>query len=560
MKKSIGSLFLTFFLTHTVAFISFFSCDSDDHYPADGAEDADLAEPADQSPDDGDAFPDGCVSTCGDNVQECGEQCDLGASNDDNAPGDCPSVCRTDCRCPSCGDGVCDFVRGEECDDGNLTSGDGCDSNCLVEPTATCGNGMLDIDQREECDDGNTSDGDGCSSTCQFEPVGQSCGDSTRDPLEKCDDGNTANGDGCNPTCNLTTTVSTLATGLQGDALAFDGTSLWIGTCFPSASPTVCEIQRIDIDACMRSGSCAPTTVAGGACGAPQDGRGTSAVLSCINSMTTDGIMLWFGNQHTLRAMDMRTFDVLTVAGSPNSCAAIDGIVPNAYFHDARGLTFHNGYVYLLDSCENVLRRFDPTTETVVTVAGQRVPDPSVTQAPPYTCPTTWSCVSNSPSDGYGLNAVFGSPRYMTADNSGNLYITDTNGQSIRSFNVVTGWVETLAGGPGYQDGVGAMVLMQRPRGITSDGTSLYWNEQTVHTVRQMIINTLDTSTMVGIRGCAGSRDGVGGDGTQDWNVPGCATAPAALPQIDTPMGGILYHFPSKSILLVEGGRLRWIQ
>jgi cysteine-rich repeat protein len=32
-----------------------------------------------------------------------------------------------------CGDGILQPGLGEQCDDGNNQSGDGCDSNCLVE-------------------------------------------------------------------------------------------------------------------------------------------------------------------------------------------------------------------------------------------------------------------------------------------------------------------------------------------------------------------------------------------------------------------------------------------
>lgn len=32
-----------------------------------------------------------------------------------------------------CGDGVVQTDRGEQCDDNNTTSGDGCDATCLVE-------------------------------------------------------------------------------------------------------------------------------------------------------------------------------------------------------------------------------------------------------------------------------------------------------------------------------------------------------------------------------------------------------------------------------------------
>jgi cysteine-rich repeat protein len=47
---------------------------------------------------------------------------------------------------------------GEECDDGNNDSSDGCDGSCHV---ARCGNGV--VTGGEACDDGNFVNGDGCS-------------------------------------------------------------------------------------------------------------------------------------------------------------------------------------------------------------------------------------------------------------------------------------------------------------------------------------------------------------------------------------------------------------
>ncbi len=66
--------------------------------------------------------------------------------------------------CPNqCGNSMTE--GGETCDDGNLDDGDGCNSNCQIEPL--CGNNV--IDTGEECDDGNTSPGDGCTSICTDE-------------------------------------------------------------------------------------------------------------------------------------------------------------------------------------------------------------------------------------------------------------------------------------------------------------------------------------------------------------------------------------------------------
>jgi len=120
---------------------------------------------------------------------------------------------------------VIDISEGENCDDGNTESGDGCNRICQTEanwncPTpgqkcenlAKCGNSILTSD--ETCDDGNTVSGDGCSSDCKtVEPGWQcrvpgkrcnpACGDGVITAGEICDDGNTASGDGCSANCKL---------------------------------------------------------------------------------------------------------------------------------------------------------------------------------------------------------------------------------------------------------------------------------------------------------------------------------------------------------------------
>lgn len=95
-----------------------------------------------------------------------------------------------------CGDGVYD--PGEECDDGNRDSEDGCSDLCRLEDPLSCGNGK--VGPGERCDDGNLADGDGCSATCQSEGL---CGDGITDPGEECDDGNKSSEDGCSRLCYL---------------------------------------------------------------------------------------------------------------------------------------------------------------------------------------------------------------------------------------------------------------------------------------------------------------------------------------------------------------------
>jgi len=180
--------------------------------------------------DDGDEDEDdGCTTlckapACGDGIVEQGETCDLGAQNNDL--GDCTLTCAL----AACGDGHLQVVHGEQCDDGDLDPGDGCDDQCHVEGgcpvgangcTCTpglgcdaglsCQNGLCQpaggvcgdgaLGPGEECDLGaalNQDDG-ACKSNC----TAQTCGDSFTGPSEACDDGNLVDGDQCTNDCHL---------------------------------------------------------------------------------------------------------------------------------------------------------------------------------------------------------------------------------------------------------------------------------------------------------------------------------------------------------------------
>lgn len=172
-------------------------------------------------------FVDAYDDRCGDGVVSSREECDDGnVTNGDGCNATCgiesgyacagaPSACAA-----TCGNGV--LEASEECDDGNKASGDGCSTSCRVESgracpvpgapcLATCGNGSLDAG--EKCDDGNATNGDGCSSACRIERgyeckgapsnCARPCGNGRLDPGEQCDDGNLAFGDGCSSACTL---------------------------------------------------------------------------------------------------------------------------------------------------------------------------------------------------------------------------------------------------------------------------------------------------------------------------------------------------------------------
>jgi cysteine-rich repeat protein len=67
------------------------------------------------------------------------------------------------CQTSACGDGYVDANAGETCEPPDVGT---CDASCH---TIVCGDGMLE--GSEQCDDGNTTNLDGCDSGCKFEQV-----------------------------------------------------------------------------------------------------------------------------------------------------------------------------------------------------------------------------------------------------------------------------------------------------------------------------------------------------------------------------------------------------
>ncbi len=142
----------------------------------------------------------------------------------DTDPGSIAEGCTASCLAGGsspydaiCGDSTIDNLAGEECEDGNVSNGDGCSAACLREGANTfgvCGNNLIDRQATgagEDCDDGNVISGDGCSDDCLAEgsgTIGATCGNSdiaVADTVtlagEECDDGNALRGDGCSAEC-----------------------------------------------------------------------------------------------------------------------------------------------------------------------------------------------------------------------------------------------------------------------------------------------------------------------------------------------------------------------
>ncbi len=169
--------------------------------------------------------------TCGNGIVDAGEECDDGntTSGDgcdvtcavtrcgnavttngeecDDGNNNTNDACENDCRRNVCGDGV--LLSGvEQCDDGNLNPNDACKNDCTLN---ICGDGVLRIGV-EQCDDGNRNTNDACTNNCTVNV----CGDGVvYTGVEQCDDGNRIDADGCESDCTLSQVFDTVVLPLK---------------------------------------------------------------------------------------------------------------------------------------------------------------------------------------------------------------------------------------------------------------------------------------------------------------------------------------------------------
>ena len=77
------------------------------------------------------------LSICGDSLVDSNEECDVpgqtGGYSTNILGRQCTPICEFD---PYCGDNILQTLYGEQCDDGNNTSGDFCSAICITEPIA----------------------------------------------------------------------------------------------------------------------------------------------------------------------------------------------------------------------------------------------------------------------------------------------------------------------------------------------------------------------------------------------------------------------------------------
>lgn len=228
--------------------------------------------------------------------------------------------------------------------------------------------------------------------------------------------------------------------------------------------------------------------------GGPAGGAPPVAEFDGPAGVVTDGTVAYVAdsNNNAIRAVDLATGDVTTVAGPGFGSA--DGPAALARFDDPRGLALAaGGILYIADTDNDEIRKLDLNSQTVTTVAGSTQPGFA---------------------DGSLAAARFNNPMGLALSPDGTtLYVADTHNNAIRAINLTAGTVTTIAGGTaGEQDGVGTAAQFDFPVGLalSADGKLLYISDYDNHTIRQLTLATGAVTTIAGSPGVCGHQDGFG--------------------------------------------------
>jgi len=236
------------------------------------------------------------------------------------------------------------------------------------------------------------------------------------------------------------------------------------------------------------------------------DGIGASARFNEPRGITTDGTSLFVADfqNNTIRKVDIGTGTVTTLAGSAGVPGSLDGVGLAATFNGPSGITTDGTNLYVTESGNQTIRKVIIATGAVTTLAGGAGISGSI--------------------DGTGAAARFTFPAGITTDGT-NLFVADSGNNTIRKVIIATGVVNTIAGSAGSAgstNGTGAVARFYLPCGITTDGTNLFVVDSDNNTIRKVVIATGVVTTFAGTAGTSGSADGTGVAAT--FHYPGWIT------------------------------------
>lgn len=310
--------------------------------------------------------------------------------------------------------------------------------------------------------------------------------------------------------------------------------------------------------------STAIVTLALTGCGGGGGGGGSAPAAVVVSTfasasgspayIASDGTNLYVTDavNNNIRKIVIATGQATTFAGSTTGASGyIDNTASSvARFNQPMGIATDSTNLYVVDSSNNSIRQIVISTGAVTTIAGDTtgasgVADGTGTNArfngpvgisligaslyvaDSSNCTirkinSTASAVVSTPMGtastcGYtngssGASSVFNTPKGLTTDGT-SLFVVESGNNDVRKIDVATGSTTLVAGynlGAGSSDGIGTNARFNNPFGITTDGTNLYVSDTNNHTIRKIVIATGTVSTPAGAVLVFGATDGTG--------------------------------------------------
>jgi uncharacterized repeat protein (TIGR01451 family) len=224
------------------------------------------------------------------------------------------------------------------------------------------------------------------------------------------------------------------------------------------------------------------------------DGAGSAAQFNHPYGVAADkagNVYVADTNNSTIRKVTSAGV-VTTLAGTAGVVGSADGTGGAAQFYHPYGVAVDgSGNVYVADTNNYTVRKITPAG-VVTTLAGLA---------------GNYGYIN-----GTGSDARFGNLFGIAADTTGNVYVADFNGHTVRKITPA-GVVTTQAGVPGLPgttDGMGSAAHFYYPRGIATDSTkNLYVTDQYNHIIRKITPAGVVT-TLGGVALSYGIADGTG--------------------------------------------------
>ncbi|GAA5032127.1 hypothetical protein GCM10011506_24420 [Marivirga lumbricoides] len=228
------------------------------------------------------------------------------------------------------------------------------------------------------------------------------------------------------------------------------------------------------------------------------NGQSANAQFNLPSGMALDGnnnLIIADRSNHSIRGVSGG--NVSTVSGIGQEGFADGDMMQQAQYNNPVGVAIDGSMIYVADFQNHAIRRINLQTQQVSTIAGNGTP----------------GFVNGNPNVSR-LNF----PAGIVLDGNGNLIIADYLNHSIRSLNLSTLELTTLAGinQAGFQDGTNQSTRFNRPIDVdVDDEGNIYVADALNHSIR-MIANG-ETITLAG-NGSSGNQNGNGS--SAQFNTP----------------------------------------